>query len=295
MKRQLFIPIVALLFALVLIPAANAYANEIAVTANGQPVIFADQNPTIVDGRTLVPVAGVFQALGFQVEWNHSERQAVITRGADTVLITVGRNTFTKNGVDSSLDVPAQIINERTMLPIAAVLQSLDYNVDWDSVSRTVAITEGLTAAPYIAVAPLTRVDLSSLLRDNNFNEQRHLFGVQVGTNEGMGMHYTYFFEGGLHVSVHNDRIPSVSVDYRQAGNPSRHHFNGIDNTSTYDDVVAAFGNQPYNIRIGTDEERAGAVVSYGYWAEEHEFVRFFFDANDMVIAISFFLAQGPS
>jgi len=121
----------------------NSYGSEITVTVNGQPVVFADQNPEIVDGRTLVPVAGVFQALGFEVEWNHGERQAVITRGTDTVLITVGRNTFTKNGVDSPLDVPAQIINERTMLPIAAVLQSLGYTVNWESASRTVAITEG--------------------------------------------------------------------------------------------------------------------------------------------------------
>jgi len=137
-----------------LIPAANAYASEIAVTVNGQPVVFADQNPEIVDGRTLVPVAGVFQALGFEVEWNHSERQAVITRDADTVLITVGSNTFTRNGVGLLLDVPAQIIGGRTMLPIAAVLQNLGYNVDWDRASRTVAVTERVIAAPPVAVAP---------------------------------------------------------------------------------------------------------------------------------------------
>jgi len=154
MKRKLFITTAALLFALMLIPAANAYAGEIAVSVNGQPVVFADQNPEIVDGRTLVPVAGVFQALGFEVEWNHSERQAVITRGTDTVLITVGRDTFTRNGVDSPLDVPAQIINERTMLPIAAVLQNLGYDVDWDSASRTVAIAGRVDVIPPVAVAP---------------------------------------------------------------------------------------------------------------------------------------------
>ena len=148
MKRRLFVPVAALLFALVLIPAASVYADEIAVTINGQPVVFGDQNPEIVDGRTLVPVAGVFQALGFEVEWNHSERQAVITRGADTVLITIGSNTFTRNGVGSLLDVPAQIIGGRTMLPIGAILQNLGYNVDWDSASRTVVITERVVAAP---------------------------------------------------------------------------------------------------------------------------------------------------
>jgi hypothetical protein len=72
----------------------------------------------------------------------------VITKGSDTVLITIGSSTFTRNGVDSPLDVPAQIINGRTMLPIAAVLQSLDYNVDWDGENRTVVIAESMTTAP---------------------------------------------------------------------------------------------------------------------------------------------------
>ena len=38
---------------------------------DGQQIEFEDQQPIIVDGRTLVPVRGVFEAMGFEVEWEN--------------------------------------------------------------------------------------------------------------------------------------------------------------------------------------------------------------------------------
>ena len=118
-----------------------AFANDvITVTADGQAVVFTDQNPVIVNGRTLVPVAGVFQALGFTTEWNSNTRQVTITRDSDVIVLTIGSTTFTTNSVSHTLDVPAQIIGGRTMLPIAIVLRSVGYEVDWNSATRTVTI-----------------------------------------------------------------------------------------------------------------------------------------------------------
>jgi len=119
--------------------------DTITVTINNTPVIFADQTPVIVENRTLVPVAGVFQALGFTVQWNEDTRQVTITRDSDIIIITINSSTFTTNSVNHQLDVPAQIIAGRTMLPIDAVLRSVGYNVNWSEETRTVAIT---TEAP---------------------------------------------------------------------------------------------------------------------------------------------------
>jgi hypothetical protein len=111
------------------------------VTVNGQRVNFAGQPPAIVDGRTLVPVRGVFEELGFTVSWNQQARQATLTRASDTIVITIDSATFTTNGTRHTLDVPAQVIGGRTMLPIRAVLQSVGYNVRWDGGANTVVIT----------------------------------------------------------------------------------------------------------------------------------------------------------
>jgi len=143
---------VVLIMVLALLPATVFARDTISVTANGQAVVFADQGPVIVDGRTLVPVAGVFQALGFGTQWNAETRQVTITRGVDTIVVTVGSNVFTTNYVPHSLDVPAQIINGRTMLPIASVLRSVGYEVNWDGATSTVVIVSEVTYIPTIPV-----------------------------------------------------------------------------------------------------------------------------------------------
>jgi len=126
--------------------AVSVFANDvISVTTNGQAVTFTDQAPVIVDGRTLVPVAGVFQALGFETAWDATTQQVTVTRANTVIVITIGSDTFTTNGVVHNLDVPAQIIGGRTMLPIAAVVSSAGYNVSWNGETRTVVITGGAT------------------------------------------------------------------------------------------------------------------------------------------------------
>jgi len=138
----------ALLLTLVLgfaaVTPGLVYANDrIDVTIDGQAVVFPDQQPVIIDGRTLVPAAGVFQALGFDVAWNRDTRQAILTRANDVIVITIDSATFTINGASRTLDVPAQIIGGRTMLPLRAVLESVGYNLDWNRSTQTVVITSG--------------------------------------------------------------------------------------------------------------------------------------------------------
>lgn len=122
--------------------AGMAYANEnISVTVEGQRVAFIDQAPVIVNGRTLVPVRGVFEQLGFTVNWNNDVRQVTLTNSDYNVVLTVGSTTFTTNGATHTLDVPAQIIGGRTMLPIRAVLESIGYYIGWNSSTSTVLIS----------------------------------------------------------------------------------------------------------------------------------------------------------
>jgi hypothetical protein len=123
------------------IPTAPTQNSAISVTINGTAVNFTDQQPTIVDGRTLVPVRGVFEGLGFEVSWNEQARQVTLSRDSETIIITIGSETFTTNGQNHTLDVPAQIIGGSTMIPLRAVLESVGHNLDWNENTRTVIIT----------------------------------------------------------------------------------------------------------------------------------------------------------
>ncbi|MCL2854060.1 MAG: stalk domain-containing protein [Defluviitaleaceae bacterium] len=125
----------------VFVAALPVYASQINVAIDGERVNFADQQPANVDGRTLVPVSGVFERLGFEVNWNPDLRQVTLTRTGDTVIITIDNAVFTRNGTNHNLEVPAQIIGGRTMLPIRAVVESVGYEVGWDGAANTVLIT----------------------------------------------------------------------------------------------------------------------------------------------------------
>ncbi|MCL2227198.1 MAG: stalk domain-containing protein [Oscillospiraceae bacterium] len=113
----------------------------IRVAIDRQDVIFDDQDPVIIDGRTLIPVRGVFEALGFDVNWDGDEQRVTLLRDDHIVKLHADSGVFTTNGVTYNLDVPAQIIGGRTMLPLRAVLESLGYSLHWDSGAQTVFIT----------------------------------------------------------------------------------------------------------------------------------------------------------
>ena len=129
------------LLAILSAPAMAYAAEDISVTIDGRRVVFGAQSPVIVDGRVLVPVRGVFEHLGFTVDWNDNLRRVTLTSDAHTVILTIGSADFTTNGRSHALDVPAQIIGGSTMIPMRAVIESVGYSVDWNAVTRTVIVS----------------------------------------------------------------------------------------------------------------------------------------------------------
>lgn len=104
-------------------------------------VAFQDQQPVIIDGRTLVPVRDVLESLDFNVEWNEKDKKVIVSKDKNTVTVPLNSKTIYKNSQSVSVDVPAQIINDRTMLPIRAIAEAFDLKVDWDDKTKSVIIT----------------------------------------------------------------------------------------------------------------------------------------------------------
>jgi len=132
-----------------------AHANEISVVINGRRVNFEGQSPALVDGRTLVPLRGVFEVLGFGVQWDFVDGgniEVSLTRDGDEVIVTTGNAEFTTNGIGHVLDVPAQIMLGSTMVPIRAIVESVGYHVIWDGNTSTVFIS----SEPFTVVSAST-------------------------------------------------------------------------------------------------------------------------------------------
>lgn len=116
-------------------------AQDITVKVNGEAVTF-DQPPMIQDERTLVPLRAIFEAMGASVEWDQETQTVTASRSSDTVSLTIGSSMLYKNNEAVMLDVPAQIVNERTLVPARAVAESFGALVDWNGETQTVVITD---------------------------------------------------------------------------------------------------------------------------------------------------------
>ena len=92
-----------------------------------------EQQPIIVNGRTLVPFRAVMEALGFEVDWEPApQNRATLAKPGYDVSVTIGSNIMIVNENNISLDVPAQLINARTMVPLRAISEATGMEVRWD-------------------------------------------------------------------------------------------------------------------------------------------------------------------
>lgn len=103
-----------------------------------------DVAPYIRDGRTMLPIRYVAEALGFDVEWIRSTRTVVLRNSNTRVEIPVDTNKIIVNGTVYTSDVKPEIKNNRTMLPIANIARALGLkdskDIIWNSKSKMVTI-----------------------------------------------------------------------------------------------------------------------------------------------------------
>ena len=123
----------------------SAVENEVIVVLNGETLSF-DVPGRLIGGRTMVPLRGIFEALGATVEWDGPTQTVTSTRGDDTVKLTIGKSELYKNDkLHYTMDVVPVIIEEagasRTLVPVRAVAESFGCVVDWDGTTRTAILT----------------------------------------------------------------------------------------------------------------------------------------------------------
>lgn len=119
-------------------PTENV-ADQITVKINGVVQTY-DQPPVIINGRTLVPLRGIFEALGANVSWDGQTQTVTATKGGTTIQLKIGFAIAYKNGAVIHLDQSSLLINDRTMVPVRFVSEALGAKVDWDEIIRTVII-----------------------------------------------------------------------------------------------------------------------------------------------------------
>lgn len=116
---------------------AMAAEGEIGVYLDGTPLAF-DTAPAAVEGRTLVPVRAIFEALGYQVDWDGGTGITAVSP-EHRVELELGKAEMRVDGVSQALDVPPMAVEGRTLVPVRAVAQAAGCDVFWDQ-ERNVAL-----------------------------------------------------------------------------------------------------------------------------------------------------------
>ncbi len=110
------------------------------VYLDGKKIGF-DQTPVIEEGRTLVPLRAIFEAFGAEVGWDGATQTVSATKGSTSVELTINSTVAKKNGAELTLDVPAKIINGRTMVPVRFISDCFGIGVEWDDTMSRVLLT----------------------------------------------------------------------------------------------------------------------------------------------------------
>lgn len=147
----------------VFIPAqAQAAGEDIRVYINGDE-LRSSQKVTVIDGRTMVPMRAIFEALNCTVLWD-GDRQAVTAYDDRTMVTMVVNDPWVFVGdknrmIDlmkhpespeysvyflshvSAMNVPSCLIDGRVYVPLRVVGESLGCKVDWNASARAIFIT----------------------------------------------------------------------------------------------------------------------------------------------------------
>lgn len=151
MKKILSVILCLSLAASLLIGATSVSADEISVELDGNPIEF-DVKPEIIDGRTMVPLRKIFEEIGASVKWDNDTQTVSARKNKKTITLSIDSADLQIDKGDTdeegnpiyetvTLEVPAQIVSGRTLVPARAISESFGLNVDWDEDNQKVIIS----------------------------------------------------------------------------------------------------------------------------------------------------------
>ncbi|MDR2166927.1 MAG: hypothetical protein LBE35_03625 [Clostridiales bacterium] len=110
--------------------------------ADNAPTQVMDVLPVIENDRTLLPVRFMAYALGADIDWTPATETdpltVFLTLDGQTLVIPIGQ--LSEELAELGMDVPAQIIDDRTMVPLRFISESFGAQVNWDGDARSIEI-----------------------------------------------------------------------------------------------------------------------------------------------------------
>ena len=137
--------------ALTALPGCTALAKDVNIVIDGEELNL-DVAPQIIDGRVMIPIRGVLENLGALVKWDDETQTVSARKSSKTVSLEIGSNDVTLDKGETNddgsaktetiqTDVAAQLVSDRTLVPLRVISEAMGYSVDWNDETYTVSIT----------------------------------------------------------------------------------------------------------------------------------------------------------
>lgn len=123
------------------IPAAAAQKG-ITVLLNGVELKSSVSPHLDKNGRTLIELRSVAEALGAEIAWNADTQTVTLSTDSTTVNIQINKAAYRVNNAAKTMDTAAVIENGRTMVPLRVIAEALGATVSYDSNTKTITITQ---------------------------------------------------------------------------------------------------------------------------------------------------------
>lgn len=268
MKRIL--PAVTLLFCLSVLFCCNAPSSAeyepkqiVSVYINGIR-LNTDVDPIIENGRTLVPIRAVSEAVGAVVDWNSFTKKITLSSENSSVEMYIGKSSAYINGKKTTLDVPPTIINDRTMVPLRFAGECFGFKVGWEDTTKTVTLYGGVDTENALSVYVLDVGQADSIFV--RFPDGKTMLVDGGNAKNGsqvvdfVRQYETDMLDFLVATHPHADHIGGLSEVINKIGAEKYYMPKVSHNTATYEKMLTAISDRGGKITAA----KAGVVVHSG-------------------------------
>lgn len=119
------------------------------ILIDGKELATDAQPPIIEDGITMVPFRSISEGMGAYVEWVPETQSIVAAKGLTVIKMQIGSIEVTVGGAQKLINAAPSLVNDTTMIPLRAISELLDAEVEWDADTKTVSVTTPKTEAEH--------------------------------------------------------------------------------------------------------------------------------------------------
>lgn len=202
----------------------QADANSgITIYVDGKKQVYSNK-AIIQNGSTLVPLRGIFEALGAEVKWNQSTKTIDAKKGNTNIWLKIGSKATKVNGKIVNIDISAQVVKGNTLVPLRFISEALGAEVKWNQTTKTITITSANNSEGDVVTDPISKKKMKVHFIDVGQGDSTF---IELATGENVLVDAGTDAAGDKVVSYLKS-LGITTIDYLIATHPDADHIGGM-------------------------------------------------------------------